>query len=291
MKKFACSLLGMSILWLVPCVASAQEQSTAPPKVLVIMREFLKPGKSGFVHDKSESAFVQAFTRAKWPTNYLGMTSLSGKSRALFFTFYESFDAWDKDQAATAKNAALSAAVDRASVADGELLDSIDQGVFVYDAEFSLRPKYGDVAHRRAMEITSYHVRPGHGQEWTELVKMVLAAYEKSSPDAHWACFHTAYGGAGGTYIFLTALKSASEIDTSMEQGKQFGAAMGEDGMKKLLALESSSVDSYEHQLFAFNPKMSYVSDEWIKADPDFWKPKAAPAAKPAADKAEKPAQ
>jgi hypothetical protein len=30
-----------------------------------------------------------------------------------------------------------------------------------------------------------------------------------------------------------------------------------------------------------FNPKMSYVSDDWVKADPDFWKPKAAPAVAP----------
>ena len=293
MRKFGCSLLGLSILCLVPWFASAQEKSTPPPKVLVIMREFLKPGKAGATHDRAESAFVQAFSRAKWPTNYLGMTSLSGKSRALFFTFYESFDAWEKDVTATAKNTVLSAAVDRASVADGELLDSIDQNVFVYNEEFSLRPKYGDVAHRRAMEISVYHVRPGHDQEWTELVKMVLAGYEKSMPDAHWACFRAAYGGPGGTYIFLTALKSASEIDTSIEQGKQFAAAMGEDGMKKLGALEAASVDSFEHQLFVFNPKMSYVSDEWIKADPDFWKPKATatPAAKPAADKTEKPAQ
>jgi len=253
------------------------------------MREFVKPGKSGTVHDKAESAFVQAYSRAKWPTNYLGMTSLSGKSRALFFTFYESFEAWEKDVAATNKNAALSAALDRASVADGELLDSIDQNVFVYRSEFSLRPKYGDVGHRRAMEISVYHVRPGHYEEWSELVKMVVATYEKSIPDAHWACFNNAYGGEGGTYIFITALKSASEIDASFQQDKQFEAAMGEDGLKKLGQLEAASVDSFEHQLFEFNPKMSYVSDEWIKADPDFWKPKAAaPAAKPAA---EKPAQ
>jgi hypothetical protein len=286
MKKFGCSLLGVSILWMVPCIASAQEQSSPPPKVLVIMREFVKPGKAGSVHDKSESAFVQAYTRAKWPTNYLGMTSLSGKSRALFFTFYESFDAWEKDTVATEKNAALSAAIDRATAADGELLDSYDQNVYVYNEEFSLRPKYADVAHRRAIEISVYHVRPGHGQEWTELVKTVIAGYEKSDPDAHWACFHNAYGGAGGTYIFLTALKSASEIDANMEAGKHFGATLGEDGMKKLDQLEAASVDSFEHQLFAINPKMSYVSDEWIKADPDFWKPKsAAPAAKPAADK------
>jgi hypothetical protein len=37
---------------------------------------------------------------------------------------------------------------------------------------------------------------------------------------------------------------------------------------------------------------MSYVPEEWIKADPDFWKPKPAmaPAAKPATEeKKEKP--
>jgi hypothetical protein len=287
MRKFGCWLLGLLILCLVPSIASAQETSP-PPKVLVIMREYLKPGKSGLVHEKTESAFVQAFNRAKWPTNYLGMTSLSGKSRALFFTFYDSFEAWDKDAAAIGKNAALSAALDRASVADGELLDSIDQGVFVYNEEFSLRPKYADVAHRRAMEISVFHVRPGHDQEWSELVKMVVAGYEKSVPDAHWACFHNAYG-ASGTYIFVSALKSFSEIDTAFREGKQFEAAMGEDGLKKLDQLESASADSSERQLFAFNPKMSYVSDEWIKADPEFWKPKAAAtAAKPAT---EKPAQ
>jgi hypothetical protein len=37
--------------------------------------------------------------------------------------------------------------------------------------------------------------------------------------------------------------------------------------------------------LFAFSPKMSYTPEEWIKADPDFWKGKSAPQ-KPA----EKPA-
>jgi len=66
---------------------------------------------------------------------------------------------------------------------------------------------------------------------------------------------------------------------------------MGEDGMKKLGELVAASVESSQHQLFAFNPHMSYVADEWIKADPDFWKPKAAaaPAAKPATE--EKKAQ
>ena len=75
-------------------------------------------------------------------------------------------------------------------------------------------------------------------------------------------------------------MKSASEIDQSFDQSKKFMAAMGEDGMKKFSELEAATIESSQHNLFVFSPKMSYVSDEWIKADPDFWKPKAsAPAA------------
>jgi hypothetical protein len=61
---------------------------------------------------------------------------------------------------------------------------------------------------------------------------------------------------------------------------------MGEDGMRQLSELIRASVESSTHQLFAFNPRMSYVPDEWIKADPAFWKPKTvmAPAAKPATE-------
>jgi hypothetical protein len=293
MNKLSRSLLGLSLAATCVGMTAAQEMSQGSmsmPKVLQITREFTKPGKAGMVHDKAESAFVQAMARAKWPTRYLGMTSLSGKQRALFLTMYASFEAWEKDTAAIAKNTALSAALDRASMADGELLDSMDQGVFVFSDEMSLRPK-ADLAPMRYLEISAFHVRPGHGREWRELVKMVKAAYEKALPEAHWGTFEQVYGGDGGTYLVLTARKTLAEVDRAPQDHEQFAAALGEDGMKKLDELFGASVESSQHQLFAFNPRMSYVADEWIKADPDFWKPKAAaPAVKPAAeDKNAKP--
>jgi hypothetical protein len=294
MKKFGCSLLAVSFLSAFGGIVSAQEKSYPPPKVLLIMREYTKPGKAGSVHDKAESAFVQAFARAKWPTtHYFGMTSLSGKSRALFFTPYDSFEAWEKDAQATEKNAALSAALDRATAADGELLDSSDQGIFVYREDFSLRAPV-DIPHMRYIEIGVFRVKQGRDKEWEEGLKMVLAASEKSDPQAHWACYENVYGAPAGTFLFITPLKSASEIDHNLQQGKAFAAAMGEDGMKKLGELSAASIESSETNVFAFNPRMSYVPDEWITADPGFWKPKpaGAPAAKPAAeDKKEKPAQ
>jgi hypothetical protein len=291
MNKSMRFLLGLSLAVASTCVARAQEPrgNTTIPKVLQITREFMKPGKAGMAHDRAESAFIEAMSRAKWPTHYLGMTSLSGKQRALFLTRYESFEAWEKDIAAVEKNTTLSTALDRAGMADGELLDSIDQGVFVFNQELSLRPR-ADLSPMRYMEISVYRVKPGHDSGWNELVKMVKAGYEKGVPDAHWGVFEQVYGGDGGTYLVLTARKSLSEVDRGFEQDKQFEAAMGEEGLKKLGELIAGTVESSQHQLFAFNPRMSYVADEWIKANPDFWKPKTAAAAKPSSeDKKAKP--
>jgi hypothetical protein len=290
MKKPTGLLLGLCVfLCAGGGILAAQEMSEGtmpPPKVLVIFREFVKPGKVGMTHEKSESVFVQAMARAKWPTHYLALTSMSGQSRALFITPYDSFEAWEKDNLATDKNPGLSAALDRASVADGDLLSETDQTVAVYSDDYSLRSS-ADIAHMRYFEISLYHVRAGHRKDWDDLVKLVKSGYEKI-PAVHWAMYEAVYGQEGTVYAVFTGLKSASEIDQEPSQDKDFAAALGEDGMKKLHDLESAAIESSQSNLFAFSPKMSYASEAWIKADPDFWKVKSGAAA--AKKPAEKPA-
>jgi hypothetical protein len=100
------------------------------------------------------------------------------------------------------------------------------------------------------------------------------------------------YGGDGGTYLLLSAHKTLAEIDRGFADDKLFEAAMGKEGMTKFSELIAACLESSQQQLFAINPRMSYVQDEWIKADPKFWKPKPAPtsAAKaPAEEKKTKP--
>ena len=75
----------------------------APPKVLVLYREYLKPGKQGASHEKTESAFVQAVTKAKWSQRYFDVDSLSGRPRSLFLFPYDSFADWEKDYQAGLK--------------------------------------------------------------------------------------------------------------------------------------------------------------------------------------------
>jgi hypothetical protein len=283
-------LVGMCVLFAGWSLA-AQENSggaMSPPKVLVISREFVKPGKGGAMHDKTESSFVQAMARAKWPTHYLAASSLSGRSRVLFLTGYDSFDAWEKDDQATKKNPGLAASLDRATVADGDLLSDYDQTVGAFSEEQSLRPNM-DIPHMRYFEVSVFTVKPGHRREWRELVKMAIAGYQ-NVPAMHWATYEMQYGEAGGpVYIVFSGLKTASEIDAEPSQDKDFAAAVGEEGMKKFADLESSAVASVQTNLFSFTPSMSYVPNEWVKADPDFWKPRIAATAS-SKKPAEKPA-
>jgi hypothetical protein len=284
MKRFSPFVLGLSIAVAGSALAAAQE-TPSDFKVLQVTREYTKPYKNGMAHDKTESAFVQAMTKAKFPAYYVGLTSLSGKSRSLFLTLYGSFAEWEKDNKLVDNSPALGAELERASVVDGELLDSVDSLVYTFDKDLSYKPR-PDLIHARYMEISVFHVKPGHRQDWEKLAKIVKDAHDKAGTSAHWSMYEIAYGTQEGEYVALSADNSMADIDTGFAENKKFMDALGKDGMKEFRELMTASVDYSRSELFSINPKMSYVSDEWIKADPDFWKPKpiAKPAAKPAAD-------
>jgi hypothetical protein len=127
----------------------------------------------------------------------------------------------------------------------------------------------------RYFEISRFVVRPGHGQEWEALVKKYKDAYEKAVTDAHWAVFQSMYGADnGGVFLVYVPMKSLAEVDRSMADSKKFAASLGEGEMKKIDDLEASCVESHQTNVFAFNPKISYPPEAWVKADPDFWSAK-----------------
>ncbi len=286
--KISPMLLGLSLAAAGSLLAVAQDAVT-PPKVIQLQREFLKPGKAGAVHDRSEANFVAAMNRGKLQGHYVALNSMSGKSRAIFVVGYPSFAAWEADNKIVDKSPSLTAELDHALLTDGELLESYDSAVATYDEDLSYHP-HGDIGHARYFEISLFHVKPGHRHDWHELTKMVKDANEKAGTSAHWATYEVAYGAADGTYLILSGDKSLADIDQGYAESKKFAEAMGgPEGMAKLDQLYGETVDHSESQLFSINPKQSYASDAWIQDDPEFWKPKAAaPAAKSAA--AAKPA-
>ena len=279
-------VLGLCALLVFGFSASAQQEASTPPQVLQITMEMVKPGKQGMLHDKSESAFVAAMARAKEPSHYTAFCSLTGRPRCIYLTRYDSFAAWEADQRFVEKNSALAAELDRAAVSDGELLDGMTQLVYTSDPDLSYHSRKPD-ASVRFLEVSVYHVKPGHTADWRKLVQMVKDGHDKAGTTTHWGMYEIGYGSEDGTYLVLSAHSSLANIDTGFEESKKWLAAMGgPEGMKQFDDLLAATIDHSHSELYAVNPRQSYVEDSWIQADPGFWKPKpaAAPAAKPAAD-------
>lgn len=254
--------------------AQNEAEGNPPPKVLVIYRETVKPGKAGNAHLKTESAFVQAMASSKHPIHYLGMDSLSGTSRSLYFMGYPSFAEWENENQRVQQDGVLSAAMDRAEAADGELLSDFGVGVFTYREEYSL-PKPTVIGTMRYMDITAFHIRPGHRKDWSELVKMYQDLYKKNVPDATWAVYEMMYGPESDLYLVITPLKSVGEIDQHMTADDAMMKGVSAEDKAKLASLTEAAVLSSVSNLYQFNPKTSFPIDSWVKADPTFWQSKA----------------
>jgi hypothetical protein len=81
------------------CAVRLSAQNPAPSKVLLVVQEFIKEGKSG-AHSKSESAFIETLRKVKFPAHVLGLTSITGTSEAWFLEGYDSFAAIAESRAA-----------------------------------------------------------------------------------------------------------------------------------------------------------------------------------------------
>jgi hypothetical protein len=282
MKRNLLTVLAVALMFSVAWPAMAQEG--APPKVIQIFREEVKPGK-GSAHEKVEVGWPRAFAKAKSPTHYLAMTSVSGPTEAWFISGYDSLAAWEKDTQNNDSNPALSAELQQLSAQDGELLSNVRSVVATYQADMSYRANGINIGEMRYFYITTVRVRPG--SSFSDMNKITLAAHEKANIPERWAVFQVTYGMPGGTYLVIQPLKSLADADAFPQtHGQAYRDAIGEDGAKKLRELASAGVISSETNIYALNPKMSYPSKETVAVDPAFWAPKPkAPAAKTAAAK------
>jgi hypothetical protein len=276
-KLFSGCALLLPLAAVLSPVLNAQEASEdGPPNILVIHREYLKPGKGGQLHERSESAFVHAFADAKSPYHYFALDSLSGSSRSLFLFGYNTFADWEKETAAISSNSALAAKVDQASLMDGDLLTGYDAGVMMLRPDLSLNK--GSIDGARYFEITAFVVKPGHTQDFTELAKLYIDTYRKIAPQTHWDTFEVMYGSpvptnAGGeVFLVFNLMKSLGETDKSIKDSDKFASELGPSGMQKVSELSAASIQLSTTNLFAINPRESNPPSEWVKKDPAFWK-------------------
>jgi hypothetical protein len=288
MKKILMAAVALACMTSGAAALRAQDQASPIPKVLLIVRESVKFGKDAG-HAKNEAAYVKAAMAAKSPDRYLAVTTMSGPSEAWFLVGFDSYADWEKADKydSQPKVQALTGPV---MEKDGDYVSDGSNVVATYNEKWSYKPGM-NIAEMRYFEVETIRLRPGHDKDWEEIVTLYKGAAEKINLDENDIFFEARYGAPGGTIYIFTPRKSLADLDTAMGVGKDFNEALGPDGRKRWAELLESTIAADSTALVHFSPEMSYPPDDWVKADPDFWKPKPAMAPKAAAGAAKKPAE
>jgi hypothetical protein len=270
----------------------AQDQTMAgPPKVLVVVRETVKLGKDAG-HEKNEGAYAQAMAAAKSPAHFLAATSISGPDMAWFLNGYASFADAEKSHEFYESHAALKAQIDKLQQQDADYISDATTMIAVYNDKWSYRPNES-LVDKPFIEVETIELRPGHGKEWEDLINLFLETAPKANMTQSDVFYEVRYGARTDTVLIFVPRKSVSDLDEIMGTDKAFEEALGESGRKRWSDLVQACVANDWTDLLVFNPAMSYPPDDFIKGDPDFWKPKhmaaaaaKTPPAKPGADAA-----
>ena len=175
-----------------------QAQSPAPSQLLRIFREDIKSGK-GAAHEKVESAYVRAFSKSGYPS-YLALENMTGTSQAWFLERYDTYEAMEK-AIHLAEAEPLKTTLDGLDAQDGELRTGERGIIATYQPDLSYVPGTPLGAKARFYTINVVRVHPGHTADFTEMRKLVNAAWAKSGSQQRRVIYSVSSGMPGGTYL------------------------------------------------------------------------------------------
>jgi hypothetical protein len=159
-----------------------------------------------------------------------------------------------------------------------------------YRPDLSSNVAGADIPHSHYWEVIIFHMRSGHDEQFKELTELYRDAYLKSGQNIPWSSYEGMMG-VTDAYLILVPMKSLKDEDAGLAHQKDFDAALGDEGRKRMSKLSEESVASVEDNLWMVDPDWSYVDKSWVDADPQYWggEPAAKPAHKPAAGAAPAP--
>ncbi len=260
-------------------VSTPQEESPAP-RVLMVIQEQIKEGREA-AHARAEEAWPRIFQKGNVTSHYLGMTSESGPPVAWFLEPYDSFGAMEKARAEIEKS--FAADLEKANVEDGDLRTGSRTLLTVFRGDLSYHPAeaVASLKKSRHMGVIVLRIKYGRDADLEQLARLLIEGDEKSNSNQPVLAYQVVSGGPSGTCLLFSPMDSLARMDSAPARMAASRQAMGDRGQKHFDMLAPEVVQSIDNLLFAFDPRMSYVSKEFAAADPDFWNPKPNPPAKP----------
>ncbi|MGA3039677.1 MAG: hypothetical protein ABSF54_02675 [Bryobacteraceae bacterium] len=277
--------IGLCLAAIAPLSAQVSEPQEEPsaPRVLMVIREQIKEGREA-AHAKAEEAWPRIYQKGNVTMHYLGMTSETGPSEAWFLEPYDSFGGMEKARAEL-DNSPLAPDLEAANAQDGELRTGSRTLLAVFRSDLSYHPAQAMTAlpKCRHMAVAVIRIKYGHDADLSQLAKLAIEGDEKSGSTQPDLTYQVISGALSGTFLIFSPMDSLARMDTAPARAAASRQAMGDRNRQHYETLAEEVVQSVESLLFAFDPRMSYVSKEFAAADPGFWNPQPKAPAKPAA--------
>jgi hypothetical protein len=251
--------------------ALAQGLPKAQPKILTVVREHVKVGRSA-EHSKFEASYPAAFEKAKSPDYYLAMTSLTGPSEAWYVIPNESHAAIGESMKREDKDPVLSAELNRLELADAEYISGAEVIRAVARPDLSVG-EFPDLSKARFYEISTFRVRVGREQQFEEVAKAYAAATKRAVPKASYRVYEVVAGMPQPTFLVFSSVESYGEFDQKLLGGQETLKQASAEEMA-LFQKFGEIAERVENNHFRLDPVQSYVPKETREKDLDFWMPK-----------------
>jgi len=284
MKKFL--ILVVASLF-VSCFSQAIAQTPdepGPPRVLLIVREEIKPGMMP-AHNRHSAGYAGIFGKLQTPNHRIAMIPVAGnENEVLYVTAGESFAdvemmTKETDKKMAGVNGTMGAELARLDKEAPDLHSGMRDILAVYRPELSYQPGV-DIATMRYFAVTTVRVRPGQEDNYSEYVRTLQnAGREKVKAEAHFAVYQVIAGMPATTYMVFRPMKSLAEYDLRI--APRVREAMTDDQKKKADKIAGESVMLSDTSIYAFNPSMSYLPKQFTARDSAFWNPAPEAVAKP----------
>jgi hypothetical protein len=250
----------------------ATSDPLAPPALLEITREEVRPGKNA-AHAGNEAAWAAAYAKAGSPVHWLGMATVTGPNEAWFLSRHESFADFEKADASTDAAPALAAERDQLAATDGDLVSRTSTLLLRYREALSYQPEVR-LPDMRYMTVDVVRVKHGKVAAFADGWRMIAAAHKTASMDEHWAVYQVVSGMPDTTFMFLYPRKSLAEIDASgpMHRADAYRNAVGDGGRRQMADVQENAIEMSQTLHFRLRPEMSTLPKEWAEAD-SYWTP------------------
>jgi hypothetical protein len=247
-----------------------QAQSAIPPAVLQIYRDQVKPSRMA-EYSRIEGEAAQACAHAStWP--YLTIQSITGPQEVWFISGFDSYAAMERSAEPFARNAALSAELNRLLEAKANLVADPRAVYAHYRDELSgglglIQPG------ARFFTVTMVTVRPGHERDFEDIHRTLKSARQKAGVEDNRVLYQVVSGMARNIYLIFSAHHSLQNAGVALDPAvDDYSTDVDDSTRNRLDDYTRISVQTSETWVFSVSPAMSNPAGEWIVDDPEFWK-------------------